>query len=256
MHIKLLSEELEENGMQRNRSPLAKRLSGFCTTLALALLLAACGGGNNNGGTVPSAQQLIQNAQAAIRQVTAYHFTLKASNIGTSSSLPIESADGDIVVPDKLKANATVLFSGQTVQAQIITIGNDEYLNVLGGWQKTTGLLDPRALADPQTGVAALLGKLQDLGTPTDSTSGTTPCWSITGKLDAASLAGITGGGAPAGTLDDVTTCIGKSDNLPYTITIKGVAAQGDTAQTTRAFTLSKFNEKITITAPIPTVVQ
>ena len=223
-------------------------LTTLCGMLALGLILAGCGGGNTSN--VPSAQQLIKNARAAIQKVTSYHFNLKAQNIGTASSLPIQSADGDIVVPDRLQANANVVFGGATVQARIITIGNDEYLNVLGGWQKTSGLIDPRTLADPQTGVAALLGKLQNLSTPKDSSSNGTPCWSVTGKLDASNLAGITGGGAPAGTMDEVTTCIGKSDNLPYLIVIKGIAATGDTAATTRTFTLSKFNEQITIVAP------
>jgi len=226
-------------------------LSGM---LALALLLVACNGNNNptsNNTPTPSAQTLIKNAQAAIQKVTSYHFNLKSQNIGTNSSLPLQSADGDVIVPDKLQANANVLFSGAVIQAQIITIGDDEYLNLLGTWQKTSGLLDPRALSDPQTGVAAILGHLQNPSTPEASSSGSTPCWSISGTLDATYLAGITGGGAPAGSIDNITTCIGKSDNLPYSILIKGIAAQGDTAQTSRTLTLSKFNEQITITAPV-----
>jgi hypothetical protein len=78
-----------------------------------------------------------------------------------------------------------------------------------------------------------------------------TPCWSIDGTLDAQYLAGITGGGAPAGSTVKVTTCIGKSDNLPYLIKMTGIAAQGDTDKTVRTFKLSKFNESLTITAPI-----
>lgn len=233
--------------MQRERYLLTKSLSRFCALFALLLFLAACGGSSANA---PSAQQLIKDAQTAIKKVTAYHFKLNATNIGTSSTLPIQSADGDIVVPDKLQANANVVFSGSVVQAQIITIGDNEYLNILGGWQKTSNLLDPRSLADPQTGVAGILGQLQNLSTPVDASSGNTACWSVTGKLDAKYLAGITGGGVPAGTLDDVTTCIGKSDNLPYSIVIKGIAAQGDSSQTTRTFTLSNFNEHITISPP------
>lgn len=214
----------------------------------LVLLLVGCSG--NSGSAAPSAQVLIKNAQTAIGKVTSYHFNLKAQNIGTTSSLPIESADGDILVPDKLQASANVLFSGATVQAQLISIDNAQYINVLGEWQQTHGLLDPRVLSNPQTGVAAILGQLQNPSTPVDSSSNGIPCWSITGKLDASHLAGITGGGAPAGTMDDVTVCIGKNDNLPYSIVIKGIAAQGDTAQTMRTFTLSKFNERLTINAP------
>lgn len=215
--------------------------------LGLVLLLAACGGGQS----APDVHQLIKNAQAAIQKVTSYHFNLKAENISTTTTLPITSADGDIVVPDKLKANASALFAGNPVQVQIIAIGNEQYINLFGGWQMTTGLLDPRVLSDPQKGVAALLGHIQNPTDPTDSSVDNRPCWKFSGKLDASYLAGITGGGVAPGTLDDVTTCIGKNDNLPYEIIIKGVAALGDTDKTVRTFKLSHFGEQVTIVAPI-----
>ncbi len=231
---------------------------GLCTLLFLTILLLGCDSNTHPTGAnqtpqstpTPSAQQLIKSAQAAIQKVTSYHFNLQVAHPSTSGALPIQSADGDILVPDKLKANATVVFNGSTIQTQIIAIGNDEYINVLGQWQKTTGLLDPRTLSDPQTGVSAILGKIQNPTTPTDSSSNGTSCWNINGQIAATAMDGITGGGAPQGTIDDITTCIGKSDNLPYLIVIKGISAQGDTAQTTRTFKLSKFNEQITIAAP------
>lgn len=229
----------------KQRTPLTYILLLICSTLAL--LLAGCGG---TASSAPSAQQLLKNAQSAIQKVTAYHFNYTSQNIGTTGSLPIQSADGDVVVPDKLKANATVLFNGEPLQTQLIAIGENEYVYVLTSWQPTTGLFDPRTLSDPHSGVAALIGQLQQPGTPSDSSVNGTPCWSINGKLDASALAAFTGGGAPAGSTVNVTTCVGKSDNLPYLIAIKGVAATGDTAQTIRTFKLSKFNEKVTITAP------
>ncbi len=225
------------------------RRSAYGFLLVLLLLIAACGGSSNSGA--PDAHQLITKAQAAIQKVTAYHFNLKAVNIGANAALPISSADGDIKVPDRLKATANALFAGNNVQVQLIAIGNQQYINVFGAWQTTTGLLDPRTLSDPQTGVAAILGHIQKPGTPTDSNVGGRSCWNIKGKLDPSYLAGITGGGAPAGQLDDVSTCIGKADNLPYQIIITGVAAQGDTAKTVRTFTLSKFGEQLNIQAPI-----
>jgi hypothetical protein len=218
--------------------------------LVLLLLLAACGG-SSSGPTTPDSHQLITKAQAAIQKVTAYHFNLKAVNIGATAALPISSADGDIQVPDRLKATANALFAGSNVQVQLIAIGSKQYINVFGGWQTTTGLLDPRTLSDPQTGVAAILGHIQNPGAPTDSNVGGRSCWNIKGKLDPTYLSGITGGGAPTGQLDDVSTCIGKTDNLPYQIIINGVATQGDTAKTVRTFTLSNFNEQLTIQAPV-----
>jgi hypothetical protein len=209
----------------------------------LALLLAAC---NNSGSTTPSAQALIKSAQQAIQKVTAYHFNLQVQNPGPGGKLPITSADGDVKVPDRLKATATI--SGNAVQ--IIAIGDKQYINLLGGWQSVSGLLDPRALSDPKTGVSALLGHIQNPSQPADSSVNGTSCWLIKGKLDPSLLAGITGGGAPAGTLDNVSVCIGKTDNLPYQFVISGPAAAGDTSQTSRTITLSKFNESITINPP------
>lgn len=234
---------------QKRRFPFMPYIASIACILAL-LALAGCGGSNNT--SAPSAQQLIKNAQTAIQKVTAYHFNLKVDNPPATGTLPLQSADGDIVVPDKLKAVANAQVGGAVLQVQIIAIGNNQYINLLGGWQKTTGLLDPRSLSDSRTGVSAILGNIQNPSSPTDSTTDGTACWSISGKLDATHLQGITGGGAPAGTLDDITTCIGKSDNLPYLIVVKGIAAQGDSANTTRTFKLSKFGEQVTIVSPIP----
>ena len=215
----------------------------------LAFLLSACGGSGSS--QVPDAKQLIKDAQAAILRVTSYHFKLVTANVGTQAKLPIVGAEGDIVVPDKLKANANTLLLGNIVQVQMIAIGNQQYILLFGAWQATTGLLDPRTLSDPQKGVASILGHIQNPSTPTDSTFGGRPCWQIKGKLDPAYLTGITGGGAPAGSTDDITSCIGKTDKLPYQIIIKGPAAAGDTDKTVRTFTLSKFGEQVTIEAPI-----
>jgi len=215
--------------------------------LAFMLTLAACGGDNSS---VPDVHKLIKDSQTAIQQVKSYHFNLVVQHPGTGGTLPIQSADGDILVPDKLHGNAKALVAGSVIPVEIIAIGKQQYINLLGLWQPTSNLLDPRTLSDPQTGVSAILGHIQNPTTPTSSQVDGKDCWSINGKLDPKYLAGITGGGASPGTLDDITTCIGKNDNLPYQIVVKGIAAQGDTANTVRTFKLSKFNEQITIQAP------
>ncbi len=234
-------------GHQRNTYLIFQR--SMLSLLGLMLLLAACGG--SGGTSSPDANQLIKDAQTAIQQVTSYHFKLVTDNPGTGAKLPITGADGDILVPDKLKANANALFAGNNVQVQIIAIGNQQYVLLFGTWQQTAGILDPRTLSDPQTGVAAILGHIQNPSTPSDSNVGGRSCWSINGKLDPKYLSGIMGGGMPAGKTDDVSTCIGKSDKLPYQIIIKGVATPGDTNKTVRTFILSKFGEQVIIEAPI-----
>lgn len=216
--------------------------------LAVVLALSACGGSN-----APTAQQLIKNAQAAIQKVKSYHFNLVVDNPGQGGVLTIKTADGDVLVPDKLQAKANALVFGSVVNVRIIAIGDKQYVTdpITGSWMAASGLLDPRTLSDPKTGVGAILGHVQNPSTPTDANVDGTACWNINGTLDAKYLAGITGGTAPTGSIVAVTTCIGKADNLPYLMRLSGIAAKGDTAKTVRTFKLSKFGETLVITAPV-----
>src|SRR5947199_2895133 len=158
-------------------SPHNKALPALLSLLALAgiLTVTACGG--SPGPTTPDAHTLITRAQAAIQKVTSYHFNLAVDNPGTSSTLVIKTADGDILVPDKLKASANVLVIGNVVQVKIITIGSNQYITdpISNNWLKTSGLLDPRILSDSNTGASAILGHLQNTNTPTDSSANGTP---------------------------------------------------------------------------------
>lgn len=236
---------------RRHRLGIPYQAALVLSILPVILLLSACG--DNSANKPPSAQQLISKAQTAINKVKSYHFNLAVDNPGNNGAFTIKSADGDILVPDKLKSNATTLILGTSVQVQFISVADKQYVTdpITGKWSPTSGLLDPRSLSDPQTGVAAILGHMQNLSTPTDSNVDGTACWSIDGKLDAQYLTSITGGGLAPGTLVNVNTCIGKADNLPYLIKMNGKAAQGDLSNTSRTFKLSKFGETLTITAPI-----
>jgi hypothetical protein len=215
--------------------------------LSALLMMAACG-----GTPPPSAQQLLASAQAAIQKAHAYHFNLQTQHAGTSANLVLQSADGDLVVPDKLQANATAQVFGSLVQIKIITIGQHQYMTdpITGRWETTSGLPDAQTLSSSQTGIAGLLGHIQNPSTPSNSSVDGVSCWSTSGKLDAQYLSGILGNQAKAGSLLDATTCIGTSDHLPYLIRLTGIATAGDSSQTVRTLKLSKFNEAITINAP------
>ncbi len=204
--------------------------------------------------TPPAAQQLVTELQNHFHDVHAFHVIMQVQNPGTPppDQVQIRSADGDVVLPDKVKARASVIMSGQSVQVDMISVGDHQYITdpITGQWRAINKLLDPRALTDPNTGIITLVSKVQNLSAPTSSSSNGAPCWNISGQLDAKYLAFLGGGNVPAGTMLQASACVGQSDYLPYHITVTGQAAAGDTPQTTRSFDLSNFNQDVTINAP------
>jgi hypothetical protein len=234
-----------------NKAYSNMRASGLASLfITLILLLAACSGTSNTPNT-PTAQQVISGAQTAIQKVTSYHFNFVTENPG-SAPFVLKNADGDIIVPDKLKANANVVEFNNVVKVQFVSIKDNQYATdpITGKWMKTTIPIDPRALSDLQTGIIpSFLGHIQNPTTPTDSSVDNTPCWRIEGKLETKYLTGL--GGQPTGSTVPVTVCVGKTDNLPRLITSNGVTFQGDTNKTVYTLKLSQFDEKLSIVAPI-----
>ena len=202
----------------------------------------------------PTTQQLLTALQKNFRAVSSFHVDLQVQNPGpaTANQIQIHSADGDVLMPDKVKAQASVVLSGQAVTVNLISAGNNEYITdpITGQWRVIKGILDPRTLTNPNTGLISLISKIQHVSSPVSDIVNNVPCWRVTGQLDAKDIAFFTGGGVPAGTMLQTNACIGKLDSLLYQVTVTGEAAVGDTAQTAYDFALSQYNEKISINAP------
>lgn len=203
----------------------------------------------------PTAQQLLAALQKSFRTANAFHVILQVQNPGpvSGSQVQIRSANGDVIMPDKVKAQATVIMSGQSVTVNLISVGDNQFITdpITGQWRVIKGILDPRTLTNPDTGIISVVSKVQNVSQPISSVVNNVPCWLISGQLDAKNLAFFTGGGVPAGTMLQTSACIGKIDSLPYQLSVIGMAAVGDTAQTTRTFDLSNYNENISITPPM-----
>ena len=205
-------------------------------------------------GPKPTTQQLLVALQKNFRTVKSFHVVMQVENAGTPANgrIQIRSASGDVIMPDKVSASANIILSGQAVSVKLISIGSHQYVTdpITGQWRPIIGVLDPRTLTNPNTGLISLVGKVQNLSQPGDDNVNGTPCWRVSGLLNAKYLAFLTGGGVPAGTMLQTSVCIGKADGLPYEVKVVGMAAIGDTNNTTYSFELSNYNENITITAP------
>ncbi len=220
------------------------------------LALSACG-----GSSAPSAQSLIQDAQKAINTDSAFHFKMVVDHPGTPSAgtLSIDAADGDVKKPNELKGTATISMGGPDIDVQVIGIGSQQWIltPLSPDWVSADQYgIDLNKVLDPNTGLSSVLGAMQNpKNVGDDSISGDGDCWLVEGTVPSGALAAVVGGDPNGTTPIDTTVCVAKSADSkglyqPFEIIVKGVATDGDTPQTTRTFTLSKFNESITIEPP------
>ncbi|HYX48578.1 MAG TPA: LppX_LprAFG lipoprotein, partial [Ktedonobacteraceae bacterium] len=138
--------------------PMRRVIICSILTLAGALLMVGCAApwqhsntnAANNGSSKPTAQQVLTSLQKNFRQVSSFHVNMKVDNLGTSngSQIQIRTADGDVIMPDKVKAQANVLFSGQPVTIKLISIGNVQYITdpITGQWRVVKGVLNAGTL--------------------------------------------------------------------------------------------------------------
>jgi hypothetical protein len=224
----------------------ARGALALLSLLVLVLAIAAC------GEAPPSAATILKNAQTKFDQTKSFHFTLAASHLGDKDPLPITSATGDVERPDKLSASATVVTAGFTINEKLIVIGQQEWITnpLTGAWEADDDFSDFATIFDAQKGVGAILLALQQPSTPQSSKANNVPCWKITGSAPASSLAGVVGTGTTATQAVPTTVCIGEKDNELYSVTLAGPITSTDTAQTTRTFTLSNFDQPVTIQPP------
>jgi hypothetical protein len=236
------------SGMGTAVSALGRFRGYLAAVLALAVLaIAGCG-----GPPTPDAATLLKHAQAKFDQTKSFHFVLDAAHLGASDPLPVTHAIGDVQRPDQLSAKATVITQGFSFNVTLIIVGQREWISdpLTGQYRQTNDFGTLLTIFDAQQGVGAVLLHMQQPSAPQDSTVSDAPCWKVAGKVATSELASIVGGTVLPDATVATTVCIGKSDSELYLVTLSGAITSTDTPQTTRAFTLSQFDQPVMIQTP------
>src|SRR5260370_14830448 len=78
----------------------------------------------------PTAQQFLGSVQKNFAAVNAFHVVMQVQNAGpvVPGHVEIRTAKGDIAMPDKIKAQATVIFSGQPVTVNRIIVADQQVI--------------------------------------------------------------------------------------------------------------------------------
>ncbi|HEX5368672.1 MAG TPA: LppX_LprAFG lipoprotein [Dehalococcoidia bacterium] len=226
--------------------------------LVVALVLAGCGGSSKNNSAsattvpTPTGEQVIQQSAAAVQALQSFHF--KFSNQNGTTPLPLgmglDTAEGDVGVPDKLSAAVKAKAGGINVNVKVIGIGDQTWVTnpFTRDWQKLPGA-SIRDFADPATLVTSLLPKIQNPQIVGTTEMGGVKTYDVKGTIDSGSLSDALTFVQP-GHLVNVEAWIGVDDSLPRRVMLSGPLTADESAQISRQVDISGFNEPINIQPP------
>lgn len=229
---------------------MSRTLSSAAVLVAAVALAAAAGCGGSDETT--SAETLVQESADATGALESFHFTLDVQNVpGSGAGLQLTSAEGDVAVPDRARADVGGTFAGVPITTQIVAVGDEVWLKnpLSGDWQAVDVTTTPVALLDPEKGVLAVMEGISD------------PVSEGTEELDGATLQKVSGTAAAADVAPlvavppsvrevSVTLWIGEEDHLLHRIEASGPVAAGEPENVARVVDLSRFDEPVTIEPP------
>jgi hypothetical protein len=222
----------------------------------LMFLVAACGGDNDSDGpaaATPTAARLLEESAAATRNVRSFHFRLTHRN-GTTSlpeGLALETAEGDVSIPGRLKAGLRAKVGGAIgVSVDVIAIDNQTWITnpFTRNWQRLSGA-SLRDFADPATLVNSLLPAIEGAKIVAENEVDGVRTRQIEGRVDSGELEDALGV-AEAGNDVKVEVWIAVDDSLPRRLRITGPLSEDDDDDIERQVELSRFGEPVNISPP------
>ena len=182
----------------------------------------------------------------------SFHLVIDVENAPPSDTgLNLKFVDGDVLVPDRLKAKVGGTFAGISISTELIVVGTTYYLKSPFGntWQKIDVDTLPAAFFDPEQGILAVIQGASDLQTDGSEEVGGVDCDRVTGKVAGGSAeAAAEHGRRHAGDRDELW--IGKDDKLLRRVELTGPISPDEDADAVRTVELSEFDEPVQITAP------
>jgi LppX_LprAFG lipoprotein len=229
------------------------RLAPLVLLITLVAAVAACGGDDDDSteeadeDSTPeeTPQEFLDSSADALEQVSSFHFLLTHENGGTEIvlDLEMERAEGDVVTPDRLRADVEAEGPGGIdVNVEVIAIGEEFFFeNPFGG-----GFIDAdfsiQDILDPTQGAIALLRSAPEnaeLGDTEDI--GGVETQIVTATIDSGQFDTLIPAADP-GLPVEVTLWIGVDDRLPYRIQMVGPLNEDEPDDIERLIEISDHN--------------
>ncbi len=240
---------------------LTRLASKFAPAILALLVAVGCFGKDDDSGgedqRQPDPRELIQRAGQELDSIQSFHFVF-AHEKGASPivlGLELKRAEGDIVKPDRLKADVEAVATqlGNTnVNVKVVAVGDEAQITNpfnTRQWISLPGTNPLRDTFDPAAGTRAILNSVKNPRIVGEDSIDGKAVWKVEGELDGGDLKGVTAIGEK-GYVVKGFAWIGKERALLYRVRLEGPVGPEDRKEIVRTLELSKFDERVTIELP------
>jgi len=220
-------------------------------------LAAACGGGGEKAAPTPAnlppADEILPKVVERVGTLKSFHFRLEHEN-GLSSmplDLKLKTAEGDIQVPNRMKAKLEAEAGGALMRVEVIGIGDEGWMTnpFSHQWQALPEGTTISAIFDPAAGIQAVARSLQDVRVAGVEKVGGDNTYLLEGQVDSGVLKAAAPIAEPGLTVN-VKIWVGVDDYTIRQIRLEGPFASGEPENIVRILSLSKFDEPVSIEPP------
>ena len=235
--------------------PAASRgrmITSLVAVLAGLLLVTGCGNGSESDGR--SATQVMKEAKKNFDESRSVAIALSTDSTPTSGN-GVLGATGTVTRAPAFEGEVKVLLSGLTATVPVTSVGGKVYAQLPLQPEFTVidptdyGAPDPAAFADPETGLSALLTRIEGLQEKGETRRGEQVLTSYTGSLPGVAVKEVI---PSADAAQDYRTRVGvDGDGFARTVRVTGAFfAGGD--EVTYDVQLDDYDKDVEITAPLP----
>ena len=226
--------------------------------LAGLALAAACGGGGEKAAptpaTLPPADEILPKVVERVGAVKSFHFRLEHEN-GLSPmplDLKLKTAEGDVQVPDRMKAKLEADVAGALLRVEVVGIGEEGWMTnpFSREWQPLPAGTTISAIFDPAAGIQAVAGSLQDVRVVGVEKVGGDNTYLLEGQIDSGVLKAAVPIAEPGLTVN-VKVWVGVDDYNIRQVRLEGPFASGEPENIVRILILSNFDEPVSIEPPV-----